>query len=81
MNASAEQLFGVSRNQARRRKLSELLPEFSSLDDLIGRARRDRESVRAGPELFGPSPGTDEHSGGLQGIVSRSIPRALKHWP
>ncbi len=44
MNASAELLFGTSRNQARGRKINELLPDLAGLDALIARARREHQS-------------------------------------
>ncbi len=44
MNASAEGLFGISRNQVQGRKIGELLPGLDSLDELIGRARAEQQS-------------------------------------
>lgn len=44
MNASAESLLGVSRNQARDRKVDELFPGLEGLDELVERARRDNQS-------------------------------------
>jgi two-component system nitrogen regulation sensor histidine kinase GlnL len=44
MNASAESLLGVSRNQARDRKVDELFPGLEGLDELVERARRYNQS-------------------------------------
>lgn len=44
MNASAELLFGISRNQAQDRKVDELLPDLAGLGELIERARREDQS-------------------------------------
>lgn len=44
MNAGAEALLGVSRNQARGRQITELLPGLEALDELISRALRDDQS-------------------------------------
>jgi two-component system nitrogen regulation sensor histidine kinase GlnL len=44
MNASAELLFGVSRNQARDRTVIEILPDLAGLEDLIARARHGQQS-------------------------------------
>jgi two-component system nitrogen regulation sensor histidine kinase GlnL len=44
MNASAELLFGVSRNQARDQKVIKLFPGLEGLDELVERARRDNRS-------------------------------------
>ena len=44
MNASAESLFGVSRNQVTGRRLVELLPGLAALDELIGRAMSEEQS-------------------------------------
>lgn len=44
MNASAELLFGISRNQAREQKLTGLFPDLAGLDELIDRAGREQQS-------------------------------------
>ena len=54
MNASAELLFGISRNQARDRRIGELLPGLASLDELIDRARTEDQSFGQNLTLFVP---------------------------
>jgi two-component system nitrogen regulation sensor histidine kinase GlnL len=44
MNASAESLFGISRNQVTGRQFTKLLPGLASLEEIVSRAKKEQQS-------------------------------------